>query len=107
MSKPRCPFCGKKLDVRKEHDEGGWSAYCFHCTMDAGHFETKKELKRVFAGRKLRLKRCPLCGNKPEMRCSVWDGKRYYTTRCNHCYMDVGAIEGEENAVKAWNTRAR
>ena len=40
------------------------------------------------------------------IRCDVC-GAEYYTTRCNHCYMDVGAIEGEENAVKAWNRRAR
>jgi len=107
MGRPRCPFCKRKLEIRKEHEDGGWSAYCTHCTMDAGHFSSKKELKRVFKGRKLRLKRCPLCDNKPEVFTSIWDGKRYYTIRCNHCHMDVGAIEGEEKAAKVWNSRGK
>lgn len=107
MTKPRCPFCKRKLEIRKEHEDGGWSAYCTHCTMDAGHFSSKRELKDTFAQRPKEPLGCPLCGGEPKMWHSVWDGVRYYTIRCQDCSMDVGGIKGKRKAVRAWNTRRR
>ena len=107
MKKPRCPFCGRKLVVCKEHDEGGWTAYCDHCTMDAGHFDTYEELLDTFAGRLRRPRRCPLCGRRPEVSVSSYStGKTWYMIRCRHCLMDVGQFDSEREALRTWNRRA-
>lgn len=107
MSKPRCPFCGRKLEVRKEHEEGGWSAYCTHCTMDAGHFDSEEQLRETFSNRPEKPMPCPLCGKEPEVYVSVWERKRYYTIRCHGCRMDMGQMDDERKAVRTWNKRRK
>lgn len=109
MKKPRCPFCGRKLQVVEEKGEGHeglWSAYCHRCVMDAGHFESKRLLLDTFSGKLVKPKPCPLCGREPELMEDRGAGATWYTIRCRHCLMDVGQFKTERRAIAAWNRRA-
>ena len=107
MSKPTCPLCGQELDVMKLHEEGGWTAFCDDCTLDAGHYDTYEELVEVLSRRPGEPFGCPLCGKQPEILSSRYEGVDYYTIRCRDCFLDVGGIEGRKEAIRTWNARAR
>lgn len=47
------------------------------------------------------LKPCPFCGSGAQLNDCLGD----YWVTCNLCNASANMYSGEENAIKAWNTR--
>lgn len=56
-----------------------------------------------------KLKDCPFCGNKAELRDDSedisMDGKMPFWVNCTHCQASVSSFYDAESAIEEWNNR--
>jgi len=56
-----------------------------------------------------KLKSCPFCGNKAELRSDsdeiTMDGKLPFWVCCTHCMGSAGSHYEESQAIESWNDR--